>query len=56
MSNAQIKDIYDRLNSLSEEMAAIRALSKFILWLVGGAVSASFAVGMAVFVWWLNKP
>jgi hypothetical protein len=55
MSQTQINDIYDKLNAMAEEMAVIRAMSRLVLWLAGGAISGIFAVAMAVFVWWLGK-
>ena len=55
MSQTQINDIYDKLTAMAEEMAVIRAMSRLVLWVVGGVASGIFALGLAVFVWWLGK-
>lgn len=55
MSQTQINDIYNRLNSLSEEMAAVRATGKVMVWIVGITLSSTGAIALAIFNWWLNK-
>ncbi len=62
MSQSQIEDILDRLNNLTDamtlmaaEMAVVKALARLSLIVGGGMLTGLGSIGLAVFVWWLNK-